>query len=279
MQDEREVEKLRWKYPSLAFWRKEMEMEAHSLSGALVYPDFNVQVHVLPPSRIPKVGVRYMSCDPHPRTEHAFLWVIVDRWGDVYVYRELWPSKIYGLEGKVRDDEPSNSWTIKEYAETLAHLEGNEIEWHNAETEREYGVYRMKKGGEKIVERYMDQAGKAFSTAGEGQQAGESYWERYERFGIYCLDPNKKHSAGEDAVRELLKIRKHDTYGEWPRLHISSDCPELILELRNHKYRSTSRPHEEKELKQRPAEARCHLVDLLRYIAVMEPAYIPSLVS
>jgi hypothetical protein len=269
MQDERVVEKLRWKYPSLSYWEKEMEMRSHALSGALVYPDFDPQIHMIRPERIPRVGCRFFGADPHPRTPHAFLWALVDRWNDIYIYRELWPSRIYGQDGKVRDDEADNVYTIKEYTETVAHLEGNYIEWHNAEKDTEYGIYRQKPTGERIIERYMDQAGKAFNARGESEKA-ESYWERYERFGLYCQDPNKRHSAGEDAVRELLKPRKHDTHGIWPRLHISTECKELEIELMNHKYRSTTRLNDERELKQRAAEARCHLVDILRYLATAE---------
>ena len=278
MRDARAVEKLRWKYPSLSYWEKEMEMKARALSGALVYPDFDSAIHMISPDRIPKKGCIYMAIDPHPRTPTGCVWCLVDRWHDVYVFRELWPSKVYGMETRMRDDEEENSFVVREYAETIAVLEGNEIEWVHAEESNEYGIYRRKKGGEHVITRYMDQAGKAFNTRGEGEKA-ESYWEKYDRMGIACFDPDKRHVAGEDAVRDLLKPRKHEIYGTWPRLHISTECPELELEIKRHKYRSTQKLNDEKELKQSAAESRRHLVDCLRYLATGDIAYVRSLES
>lgn len=271
MREPAEIERLRSRYPSLAFFEKELEMRATALSGSLVFPDFDPHVHVINPDKIPKTGCRFLAIDPHPRTPHFFLWLLIDRWSDHYIYRELWPSKICGLESKIRDDEGDNQYTIKEYTETVASLEGNKIEWFHPETDKEYGVYRQQPGGEKIIERLMDQAGKAFNSRGEGEKS-ESYWERYERYGLYCQDPNKRVSAGEDAIRDLLKIRRTDR-GEWPRLHVSSACPELILELKRYKYQTQMRQNEEKELKQRGVEARRHGVDCLRYLAIADLAW------
>ena len=178
----------------------------------------------------------------------------------------------------MRDDEEENSYTIKEYAETLAYLEGNSIEWYHAETDREYGVFRQGKGGEKIITRLMDQAGKSFNSRGENEKA-ESYWERYERFGLMFHEPYKRVTAGEDAVRDLLKPRKHDFRGIWPRLHIARSCQELILEMKRLKYKATVRLSDERELKQTPVEARRHLCDCLRYLAISDASYIRSLES
>ncbi len=189
-----------------------MEGNAHALDGQRVYPEFDQSLHVIPDGRVPKRGCRYMSIDPHPRTPHAMLWVLVDEWDDWYVYRELWPSVVCGQSRNLRDTDMDKSFTIREYAETLAFLEGNYIEWHNAETRDEYGVYRRKPGGENLVYRFMDQAGKAFKASDEASLI-ETYARRYQRYGIECSDPRKSHQAGEDAIRDILKLRRHDVYG------------------------------------------------------------------
>lgn len=273
------VAKLRDGYTSEAFWKREMEIEAGALKGQKVYPDFNPEIHVVDDAEIPAFGCCYMAIDPHPRTPHAMLWILIDPWSDWYVYRELWPSKMYGVAGKIRDDEQENEYTTREYAEYIALLEGNQLVWRHAETDRESATYKhTARVPEKIVTRWMDQAGKAFKVSAEGAPV-ENYATRYDKFGIVCEDPIKSHQAGEDAVKLLLKVRNHELRGPWPRLHISNQCPELILELLNHRYKITRTPSEERDLKQDRSEFRCHLVDLLRYIGTSEARYAPKRVS
>lgn len=277
---------------SPAWWDQEMEINAHARSGQLVYPEFDATIHVLPDDRIPQRLCRWMAIDPHPRTPHAFLWIGIDRWSDWYVYRELWPSKVYGKPISLKDDEEDESYAIRDYAETIAYLEGNRIEWDRAETDGERGRYlpgkvRLNGRGErfvdlvrseKIIARYMDQAGKGFRASSEGQ-AEEFYSNRYLRYGVPCLDPIKSHQSGEDAIRLLLRPRHHDVYGNWPKLHIASSCPELQLEFRRYRYKLTKRFTEERELKQQGVEARSHLLDLLRYLATARLQYIERLAS
>lgn len=272
------IEDQRRRYTSQAYWDLEMEIKYEALSGQRVYPEFDPAVHVVADVEIPKRGCRYMSIDPHPRTPHACLWVLIDRFSDWWVYRELWPSVVYGIPRNIRDNEEDRSFTIREYAETIAVLEGNKLDWRNPETDDEYAVYLRRPGGERIIERFMDQAGKGFFASGE-HQLEETYARRYDRFGIQCLDPYKSRRSGEDAIRSLLKPRRHDVRGWWPRLHIAASCEELILELQKYRYKVTRRPNDEKELKQEGVEARCHMLDNLRYLATANIAYIPSLES
>jgi hypothetical protein len=268
----------RRRYTSQAYWDLEMEIKYEALSGQRVYPEFDPVVHVIPDIEVPRIGCRYMSIDPHPRTPHAFLWVLIDRYSDWYVYRELWPSLICGQPQNLKDDAEDNQYTIREYAESIAVLEGNRMEWRNAETDDEYALYRRTDKGERIIERFMDQAGKGFRASSESQRE-ETYARRYDRFGIQCADPYKSHKSGEDAVHAGLKLRKHDTRGLWPRLHVAASCRELIVELLKFRYKVTRTANQERELKQEGVEARCHQIDNLRYLMTANISYIGSLVS
>lgn len=274
------IARLRAGYPNDAKWNQEMEIDYMARAGQLVYPEFNEDIHVVPDSLIPKRGCRYMAIDPHPRTPCAFLWVLIDRWDDWYIYREMWPSKKYGEEGDLKDGDEENRFTIKEYAETLAWLEGNHIEWRHPETNKEYGVYQRQSGGEKIAFRLMDQAGKGFAATGEAELL-ESFAKRFARYGIECKDPKKSHQTGEDAIREKLKPRWDHMRGrDWPRLHIAASCVELILQLKNHRYQLTRHVSDERDLKQESSRKRCHLIDNLRYLATSTNAiYTRSLES
>lgn len=272
------VAQQRKRYTSQAYWDLECEIKYEALSGQRVYPEFDPAVHVVDDREVPKRGCRYMSIDPHPRTPHAFLWVLIDRYSDWYVYRELWPSVVSGQPRNIRDDEEDNQFTIREYCDTIATLEGNRLDWRNAETDDEYAVYRKTPGGEKIAERYMDQAGKGFLASGE-QDRSESYAKRYARFDIQCSDPWKSTKGGEDAIHSLLKLRRHDSRGLWPRLHIAASVKELITELMKFRFKLTRRPSDEKELKQTGVEARSHQIDNLRYLATANLSYLPSMES
>lgn len=268
----------RAKYSTDAYWRQEMEIEDDALEGQRVYPDFDPAIHVIPDSQIPKRGCRYMAIDPHPRTPHAALWVLIDWASDWYVYRELWRSTVYGQTRNLRDTEQDNAYTIREYAEAIAWLEGNNIEWRNPETDDEYGLYRRVRGAENIIYRFMDQAGKGFQASDEAHLL-ESYAKRYDRYGIQCIDPQKSHQSGEDAIRQLLKVRHHDLRGFWPRLHIAASCVELQLELLRFRYQMFRKYTETRELKQQGMEVRRHLIDCLRYLATGQLGYVRNLES
>lgn len=260
-----------------ARWKKEMDMDVHALSGQLVYPDFNPSVHVIEPSQIPSPLTRYMAVDPHVRTPFAFLWIGVDRFRDVYVYRDYWPSKAYGVSTRVKDSDEDPQYTTREYVEVIAHMEGNAIRWHKDSADVEYGEYVRKTGGEEVVYRYMDQAGKAFRVSGEGTPL-ETIAGKFRDYGMPCMDPYKIHSAGEDAVRELLRVRMWQGR-PWPRLHISKDCRELIWELLNYRYEPTRGELRLKELNQKGQQVRSHALDLLRYLATSPIEWIPNLAS
>lgn len=273
------AEKERDQYPNDALWRQEMLGDAKAKSGQLIYPEFDQAVHVVPDSWVPPHLCRYMAIDPHPRTPTAMLWIGIDQWDDWWAYREIWPSKMYGSPRPLRDSDEENHFTTKEYAEMVAVLERNSLEWRNPERgPNEYAIYRNKRGGERIVYRFMDQAGKGFMATGEDDNP-ESITARYARYGIQCSDPYKSHASGEDAIHELLKMRHHEWRGQWPVLHIAESCKELIMEFRMHRYKKTVTPSDERELKQEASENRCHMLDILRYLATSGAHWSPALAS
>jgi hypothetical protein len=72
----------------------------------------------------------------------------------------------------------------------VAELERNKLEIVNGLTDREYGRYTRQGGGEYIVTRFMDQAGKGFKASDESRLL-ESYAKRYAKYGIRCADPKR----------------------------------------------------------------------------------------
>lgn len=261
------VADLRKRYTNQASWDLEMEIKYDAKSGAKVYPEFDEKIHVIPHEDIPKKLCRFMATDPHPRTPHAHLWIGVDRYNDWYVYREYWPSIAYGTSRVVKDNDQEKRYSIKDYVETLAFMEGNRIEWRYEQTVDLMGIYRRNPNGEVILNRYMDQAGKAFRATSEDAEVEVSLADRYNQYGMVYDDPYKMHRAGEDAIHDLLRPRFHQLKGNWPRIHISDRCPELIYELKKYRYRTLRNPNDTRELHQDALEVRSHMIDLLRYLA------------
>jgi len=257
-------------------WRREMEIEAEALGGALVHPKYDEKIHVVPDKDIPDYGCLYMSIDPHPRTEHAALWMLVTRDYDFYFYRESWPSNVYGTGRRLRDEDECNRYTVRTYAEYLAFLEGNEILATNVGTPYELYTYSHRPGGERIVSRLMDQAGKGFRISGEGTPDLFIY-DEYRKYGIYCADPRKSHAVGNDKIDELLEPKPWRTTTR-PRLFIAESLLELRAEFRNHRYTETS-SSPAKDLSQRVSQFRTHQLDNTRYLVSGNIFYTEMLAS
>jgi hypothetical protein len=265
------IKSFRSTYTSDALWRKEMECDASALGGQRVFPEYDPNIHEVSDEDVPMEGCIFMALDPHPRTPHAALWCLVDRNNDVYLYRELWPSKQYGRSKPLRDDEEDNIYSIREYVDVIAQLEGNQVVFIGEQSMDEYGTYRENSWGERVCLRLMDQAGKAFNASAEGQKE-VSYAKRYSTLGLKFSDPKKSHQVGYDTIHDYLKLRHHETKGFWPRLHIATSLTETKMEMVNHRYRPTQLGRE-KELDQRAVDYRSHMIDLIRYLLASGKLY------
>jgi hypothetical protein len=196
------TEKQRKRYTSQVMWDLEMEINYEARSGQKVYPEYDPAIHVIPDSQIPRIGCLYMAIDPHPRTPHATLWLLIDEYSDWYIFRELWPSVFYGQPKVPSDDVVDPGYTVRDYAEAIAVLEGNELVFKYAGTDKERATYRRRTGGERVITRLMDYAAKGFQASGESQEF-ESFADKFDRYGIRCINPIKAHDTGEDAIHSL----------------------------------------------------------------------------
>jgi hypothetical protein len=260
---------------------QEYEIVFDATQGALIY-QYTPEATKEKSFPIPPDWTRIMALDPHPAVPHAFLWAAVDPWNDAWVYRELWPSKMYGKEGNVPEDD--NRFRIKEYVETVAYLESED----NPENE-----YRGKRFREHIHKRVIDYAARAFGTGTSDDDAQPNFQQRYEgkaqelalakdiEFSMQFEDAKKDHSVGEECVNEWLKPRTvddgRDGWKEKSRLHIFADrCPELILQLRTvRRKRLTAMQAATQDPTGEQVKKRNHMTDDLRYICMAGPQYIP----
>jgi hypothetical protein len=91
-----------------ARFRQEYELDYGALSGQLVFPTFEETIHV-----DPEASTVWMACDPHPRTAHAFLWLAVNKGGEMAVVWSWWPEERHERE----------ALTTKDYAKDLKKID------------------------------------------------------------------------------------------------------------------------------------------------------------
>lgn len=248
-----------------ADYEQEYEINFSAKLGTLIYL-FKREATLCNSFPIPKEWTRYMMLDPHPVVPHAFLWVAVDKWGDAWAYRELWPSKIYGKRGNVPEDD--NRFGIKHYVETVEWLESKD----NPENEgRDEDIYK----------RIIDYAARSMGQGFFDENPEYNFQKRYEDLtGWNFEDCIKDNNAGPEAVNQWLKPRdveqEDGMFAPRSKLHIFQDrCPELIYELETNRFQQlTPLLAERQDPTGKPQAKRNHLTDDLKYWAMSNPEYI-----
>jgi hypothetical protein len=264
----------RSKYSTKEAWAQEQEIDNQAYSGARVFPNFDVDVNWCEPFPIPHDWTRYMGIDPHGRRPHAFLWMAVSPDDDHWYYREYWPSNVYGVKGRLPEDD--DIYTIDSYVQILDFLEGPEP---NVFSVGGYADNQGKK--EEFYERVMDPHAKGiFTERHKGRDEPETFWHRYENLGIHCKEAKRDFRAGRDKVNDRLLPKKYDngdgTVSWRPIIHVFNTLIELRLELRENRYaRLTPTQAEKRDPHADPMEKRKHMTDLVRYLEIEDPQYIP----
>lgn len=229
---------------SEARWRQEYEIDYGALGGQLVFPEWDPSIHLVPPSRLdPDEWTITMACDPHPRTQHAFIWLGVNRDGDMVVPFSWWQES---------DPSAERRLTVKDYAEWMI------------DVEKTLGFYKPR--------RLMDVAGRSMNATEE-----KSYFDSYrdEKFYFQAAKKNRDMSGFElinKALRpESYVVDKPET--KKPRLTIMSDNDELIYQISHLRFAEFRGSVVDKDDPQMPIEKRRHLVDGLCYILLDKPRF------
>lgn len=246
-------------------YRQEYEIDFGARQGALIY-HLDEEATLEQSFPIPHDWTRIWTIDPHPRKPDASLWGAVDRWNDLWIYRELWPSKIYDKAGNVPEDD--NRVTIPEYTEAVLLLESED----NPENQGKR---------EKIYKSVIDYAARAFGQGTSDDPEQPNFQQRYEQafreFGHprYFEDAKKDRSVGEDMVNDWLRPMTVDGQKK-SRVHIFADkCPELVRQLRTNRHKMLT---DAQAAVQDPGAARVDkrndLADCIRYKVMSNPEYV-----
>jgi len=250
-----------------ADYEQEYEINFSAKLGTLIY-QLHEEATLENSFSIPSQWTRYFALDPHPVVPHAALWLAVDKWGDFWAYRELWPSKVYGQRGNIPEDD--NRYSIKQYVETVQWLESAE----NPENEDK---------DEDIFFRVIDYSARAMGQGFFDEKPEYNFQKRFEELGGWNFrDCIKDNLAGPEKVNEWLKPRDVEqadgTFKPKSKLHIFQDkCPELIYELKTNRFQQQTPLMMERQDPTGVAMAkRNHLTDDLKYLAMAGIEYVPD---
>jgi hypothetical protein len=187
----------------------------------------------------------WLACDPHPRTPHAFVWVGVNRGGELKVGWSYWP---HGTETRL---------TVKDYAEVLKSVDSSTL-----------GLTPRRK--------LMDVAAKGMNASEE-----RSYFDAYRDAGVHFVAAKKNRDfTGYELINEALRPTSYMVGGQEikrPRLTIIRRCgdnDELVYQLKSLRYREWKGTVTDKDAPEEPQDKRRHLIDCLSYILLDKPRFI-----
>jgi hypothetical protein len=256
--------------PSIEWWNQEQEIDFGARQGARVYHAFkDDETQLVDDFAIPPEWTRYFILDTHPRKPHAMLWVAVSPDGIAYVYRELWPSKVYGTNKNIPEDD--NNYPIKWYCEA--------IKWIESDDNPENGGKK-----EKIYKRIIDYAARAFGKDRDNPDAID-YQERYENYskeiGHYlvfedCLKDNEANYAEvNEWLRPMPTLDKTGNSVQRSRLRIFKSLIELRWELLNNRIQMLQ-PHQvdTKDPGMKVIDKRNDCSDCLKYFCAAKPMFV-----
>ena len=271
--------------PDRSMYLQEYEIDFGATLGQLLYP-LDKEATLVHSSAMPTEGTDYFALDPHPVVPFASLWARADRWGDLWIYRELWPSsvafryedgRLYGQKGNIPENDFQH--TIREYVETVWWLESEQ----NPEN---------KGKPTDVWKRVIDYAARAFGkgTQDDPEQpnfqqriathASELRREKGIEWKLEFEDAKKDLDVGRKEVNAWLKPRQvrdatEDKWTKQSRIRICQDrCPELIYQMEtNRRKKLTPLQAETQDPSAAAIQKRNHLTDCLRYLVMMLPSF------
>jgi hypothetical protein len=228
-----------------ARFRKEFEIDYGALGGQLVFPEWDVSIHVVKEFELhPAEWTVYMACDPHPRTPHAFVWLAINREGELVVPFSYWPEHGPGNDAR---------FTVKDYVE-------------HVKTVHEFFGWEARY-------KLMDVAGRSMNADEE-----RSYFDAYRDAGLFFYPAKKNRDmSGFELINEALKPKPYAAGSEElmrPRLTVMTGNDELVYQISHLRFAEWRGNVVDKNDPQMPIEKRRHLVDALCYILLDQPRFV-----
>ena len=220
-------------------WYDRFVLGSHDVFVGQIFIDFDPDLHVIEPFRIPSGWERWQCYDPGIRHEGALSWIARDYDGNCYYYRE------------VLEAGQDVSW----WAATCFEEE-NSNDWGGPEEE----VYRRLVGPEARI---------------RSQSDGRSVLDLLHENGIYPEFSDRDPSARISRITEYLRPKvghAHplgvDRPEGAPRLYIFGDCEKMIEYLPQYRWKPQRTNFTEEDPPERPRKKDDHNIDCLGHILV-----------
>ena len=226
---------------------------AESLAGSQ-FPKFG-EWNIIPASQIPEKGTNYMAVDPAGARNWFMLWLRVDEHGRKFIYRE-WPGIDLGewaIPGDKTDGKPGTAQRngagrgINDYKALIRELEGDEDISDRFIDPRAGGTQAIgKEGGTSLIDLLQEDPEPMWFTPAAGLRVED---------GVSIIND----WLAWDKDQPLLAIENE------PKLYVSEECKNIIYSLRE-----WTGADGDKGATKDP-------VDVLRYLAVMNPTHANNL--
>lgn len=269
-----------------SLYLQEYEIDASATMGQLLY-HMDKEATLVHSRNLPEDGTDYFAIDPHEVKPFASLWGRVDRWGDLWIFREFWPSRVCfryidgvleGQRGAVPDDDQKHN--IRDYVEALWWFESDQNPQNKGRAQEvwrraiDYAARGMGKGTQDDPEESPNFQQRIETHAAQIRK------EKNDKWRLEFEDAKKDLGVGIMEVNAWLKPRevRHPSEDRWikrSRVLICQDrCPELIYQIENNRNaKLTPLQAEVSDPKLKAIQKRNDLTDDLRYLIMMNPTY------
>lgn len=216
-------------------WIQRFVMGSHEVFVGQIFTDYDPEVHIVQPFRIPSDWRRWMSIDPGIRHESALSWVAEDFEGNLYYYREI-----------LRSDQPVSWWAKEMLAAEAA------PDWGGPD--------------EQVMNRMIGPEAQQ-----RAQTDGKSVLDLWNDYGIYPEIADRNPPARISAITTAL--RPHDDHPHpftgrrpSPKLFIFADCDKLQKYLPQYRWKPVRSSYAEEDSPEAPRKKDDHNIDNLGHI-------------
>ena len=241
-------------------WYQRFVLGSHEVFVGQIFVDFNPDVHVIKPFRIPSSWERWQCYDPGIRHEGALSWVARDPAGNAYYYREiLAPNQdVSWWAGACFEAEAIDDWGGQD-EEIERRLVGREA------------LIRSQTDGRTVLD-LMNDNGWYPEFADRDPSA------RISRITEY-LRPKKGHQHPfGDPPLPVYSLKDPDkVIGQGaPRLYVFEDCDKLLEYLPQYRWKPQRTNFTEEDSAEKPRKKDDHNIDNLGHILVAFDDELPS---
>jgi hypothetical protein len=233
-------------------WYDRFVMGSHDVFVGQIFVDFNPDVHLVKPFRIPSTWERWQCYDPGIRHEGALVWVARDPTGNCYVYREV-----------LETGQDVSWWAATCFEEE--HLD----DWGGSDED----VWRRLVGREALIRSQTDGRTVLDLMNDNGwypEFADRDPGARISRITEY-LRPKvgHRHPLGGDPMPVYSRDNPDKIIGHGaPRLYIFEDCEKMVSYLPQYRWKPQRSNFSEEDSAEKPRKKDDHNIDCLGHILV-----------